>query len=119
MDKDKNLTIELSGLRFYGHYGLYPVESKWITELSIDISLLLKVDVEDTFELRNTIDYGEIYTLVDLHMKSPHKLLETIANQLITKIKQLDNRIELCKVRISKTPQLGGPLERVSVQMEY
>lgn len=119
MEPGRKVTIELSGLRFFGHYGLYPVESKWETELLIDLSVRFNLSKTDTIDLKDTIDYSDIYKTVATELKNEHQLLEVIAIHLIKRIKELDARIINCKVRISKKPILGGPLDQVAVEMEY
>ena len=42
--EDKNLVrIDLKDMRFFGIYGMYPVEKKWTTELCISLSLVFYV----------------------------------------------------------------------------
>lgn len=116
----KNLTIELSGLRFFGHYGLYPVESKWTTELTVDVSLQMNLMAKDSIQLQDTIDYIDIYRAIETEMNHEnHQLLESIALHLIRKLKNMDERIQHCKVKISKQAQLGGPSNGVAIEMEY
>lgn len=119
MPKDTNLTIELQGLRFYGQYGLYPVESKWTTALKVDVRIQTNIPVNEELRLEDTIDYSALYTLIALHMNQRHELLESIANQLIKKIKNWDKRILSCKIRIHKIPIVSGALDGVTVQLEY
>ncbi len=119
MSKDTNLTIELLGLRFYGQYGLYPVEANWTTELILDVSIKTHLTVNQEITLKNTIDYADVYKIIEEHMKLRHELLESAANQLILKLKNFDARIQTCNVRMRKIPQLGGALDGVIVQLEY
>ena len=119
MAPEQKLTIQLSGLRFFGHYGLYPVESKWTTELTIDLSIEFNIPVMDSIQLKDTIDYMTIYHSIESEMNEYHQLLESIALNLIKSVKKLDERILHCKVRITKKPQLGGPSDNVALELGY
>lgn len=119
MEPEHKLTIELTGLRFFGHYGLYPVEAKWNTEIIVDLSIEMKSNIKANYQLQDTIDYAELYKIIEIEMKEEHELLETIANKLARAIKKFDERIELCKVRLSKKPQLGGPSDKAVIEIEY
>lgn len=119
MEPEQKITIELSGLRFHGSYGLYPVESKWNTELAVDLSINFQIPDSDTIQLKDTIDYTAIYKTVEHEMNQGHQLLESIALHLIRSVKNMDRRIQHCKVKISKHAQLGGPSKGVSVEMQY
>lgn len=119
MEPIQKVTIQLSGLRFFGPYGLYPAESKWSIELRIDLSIQFKLLANDVIHLKDTIDYTDIYKTVAFEMNQKHQLLESFASNLIRSLKILDDRIEHCKVRVSKHPQLGGPCDGVAVEVEY
>jgi dihydroneopterin aldolase len=119
MEPEHKLTIELSGLRFFGHYGLYPVEANWNTEITVDLSIEMKSNIQGKYQLQDTIDYAELYKIIEIEMKQEHQLLETIANKIAGMVKKYDDRIELCKVRLSKKPQLGGPSEKAVIEIEY
>ena len=119
MAKDTKLTIELQGLRFYGQYGLYPVEAQWTTELILDVSIQMQLEVNQSIQLNDTVDYVDLYAIIKSHMNRKHELLEAAAYELIEKIKKSDKRIVNCKVRILKKPQIGGRLDDVAVQLEY
>ena len=119
MEPEKKLTIQLSGLRFFGHYGLYPVELKWTSELIIDLSIQFKLTISENIGLKDTIDYTDIYNTIAQEMHKDHLLLECIASNLINSLKKMDERITFCKIRVSKKPQLAGPLDNISIEMEY
>jgi dihydroneopterin aldolase len=87
--------------------------------LTIDVSIEFKIPVTDLIHLKDTIDYTTIYQAIESEMNKDHQLLESIAIILINSIKKCDERIQHCKVRVSKKPQLGRPLDQVAVELEY
>lgn len=119
MEQDKIIKIELTGLRFYGSYGLYEVESKWNTELLIDASVFFKIDSNAEIQLTDTVDYQKVSQEIQLELNKSHKLLETIASNLIKRIKKMDSKILSCKIKIYKKPLLSIPLLHVAVEMEF
>jgi dihydroneopterin aldolase len=118
MEPDQNLSIYLSGLRFFGQFGLYEVESKWNTELILDLCIQLRIPANNNIQLKDTIDYQTAYQVLDSVMKEKHELLESAAGMIIKKIKSMDQRIEYCKISITKKPSLGGPIEGVTISLE-
>ncbi|MBK8450596.1 MAG: dihydroneopterin aldolase [Saprospiraceae bacterium] len=113
------IKIELLGIRFFGSYGLYPVESLWNSELLMDCTLTFNINSESELELKDTVDYQMIYTELQSELQQKHKLLENIAIRSIKRIKNMDSRIRSCKIKIYKKPQLNGPLLHVAVELEF
>ena len=111
--------MEWSDMKFFGTYGLYPVESKWTTELNVSLILHFKVDASSPLNLNDTIDYQDVYRLVADQMTKPHGLLENLALILVQELKSFDSRILGGRICIRKKPQLGGPLESVGIALDF
>jgi dihydroneopterin aldolase len=117
MNGDK---IILKGMRFYGRHGCLPAElelGQWFEvdlELTLDLRKAAKSD-----DLRDTLNYAEIYSRVKELVEGPSfALIEALAERVLG-ICFAFNQVEKAKVLLKK-PQapLGGPLDYAAVEME-
>lgn len=119
MEDTKTLRIELNGLKFFGHYGLYPVEKKWIQCIIVDICILLSISRKSDFKLEDSLDYQQIYSLTETVCKKSSELLETIGFNLVDELsKQFPQILEL-NITIAKEVQWSGPGLPVKIKFEY
>ena len=107
--------ISLEGLEFYAYHGYYKEEQEIGSKYSLDI----KIDISDipaNDDLRNTINYEDIYKITKQEMEKKFKLLETIANNIISEIFLKYPQINNAEVSVSKfNPPLGGICQRAKV----
>ncbi len=94
-------TIHLNNMHFFAHHGLHEEETLAGNgfEVDISVSFLPHFPVQ---ELADTINYVEVYALLKKRMEHPTRLLETLAEQIVADIRQLDNRIHKISIRIKK-----------------
>ncbi len=119
MEDKKLVRIDLKDMRFFGFYGLYPVEKKWITELSISLSLAFYANKKGgRFVLEDTIDYQEIYKVVAEVCAHPEGLIENIAQSILQALMENFDQLIAAEVQIAKKPQLGGSVSQVVVFMD-
>ncbi|HEX5624466.1 MAG TPA: dihydroneopterin aldolase, partial [Saprospiraceae bacterium] len=78
-----------------------------------------KVDARGPLGLKDTIDYQDVYRLIAAEMARPQGLLENLALTLVNQLKTFDSRILGGRIRIRKNPQLGGPLDGVSIALDF
>jgi dihydroneopterin aldolase len=107
--------ISLEGLEFYAYHGFYKEEqeigNKYSLDIKIDISSIPASD-----ELRETINYEDIYNITKQQMEKRFKLLETIANNILSEIFLKYPQIDKAEVSVSKfNPPLGGICQRAKV----
>jgi len=104
-------SIELLGLEFFAHHGLYVEEQQKGNKFLIDISV--KANVENSLETDNidkTVNYEELYFIVAEEMKKPSKLLEHVANRICTRIIDCIPMVGQVDISLSKLdPPLKGP----------
>ncbi|MCB0706046.1 MAG: dihydroneopterin aldolase [Saprospiraceae bacterium] len=113
-------TISLEGMQFYAYHGYYKEERIIGGEYIVDVYIttdVRKAAVKD--DLANTINYETIYTICQMVMDEPAKLIETVAEKISLKIKHLYNNIKEMKVRVRKlNPPLNGPVAQAYVEVE-
>ena len=107
--------ISLEGLEFYAYHGYYKEEQEIGNKYSLDI----KIDISGipaNDDLKDTINYEDIYKITKLEMEKKFKLLETIANNIISEIFLKYPQINTAEVSVSKfNPPLGGICHRAKV----
>lgn len=96
-----NSTIFLKELFFFAYHGIHEEERI--------IGNQFKVDVEVNFlhqnnfnNITDTINYVEIYQLIQSKMNHPTPLLETLAESIIEAIAAFDKRIVTVSIAITK-----------------
>ena len=115
--------ISLEGLRFHAHHGYHGEERKLGNTFIVDISL--EVDFEkasESDELKETVNYEEVYSIVKSEMELPSKLLEHIIHRIQERFEHQFPQIKSLEVSISKlNPPIGGVCEKakVSIKKEY
>lgn len=100
-------TVSITGARFYAHHGFYEEEKiigSWY-EVDLSVDFLMKKDLSD--KLENTIDYQKLYLLIKAEMRDSVDLLETIVENLESKLTQYDIIKSEISVR-KENPPLGG-----------
>ena len=111
--------ISLEGMEFYAHHGHYREERIIGTRFVIDLHLevdTLKAQQSD--ELKDTVNYGSVYSLVRDEMAEDSKLLEHVADRILRKVLSGFPQIGHAKVIICKmNPPLGGQVEKVCVTL--
>ncbi|HVD98042.1 MAG TPA: dihydroneopterin aldolase [Cytophagaceae bacterium] len=112
--------IVLEGLEFYAYHGLYEQEQKIGNRFSVDIKILFDYTFEKGVEdLHKTVNYEKLYQSVHEEMKTPSKLLETLAGNIIDKIFITHPNVQLVEVSVSKyNPPVGGRCERAKVTLK-
>jgi 7,8-dihydroneopterin aldolase/epimerase/oxygenase len=103
-------TISLHGAEFFAYHGWYPEEQKLGNRFIVDID----VDFigEMTFsedDIKGTINYEQLYEIVDEQMKQTKKLIETVARNILNDTKKKFPAAKNVQVSIKKlNPPLKG-----------
>ena len=107
--------IHLDNLLFFAHHGLHDEEQ--IAGTHFEVSVQLDFNTEQPVEkLSQTIDYTEIYKIIQQHMREPVALLEKLAGKMADTIYEYDNRIHTIYIRIKKLqPPIANFSGNVSV----
>jgi dihydroneopterin aldolase len=112
--------IVLEGLEFYAYHGVYEQEQKIGNRFSVDIKILFDYTFQKGIEdLSKTVNYEKLYQCAQAEMKTPSKLLETLAANIIESIFVTHANIFSVEVSVSKfNPPVGGRCERAKVTLK-
>lgn len=102
------ITIHLDKLSFFAHHGLHDEEAVIGTDFELSVAVSFE-PVEKITSITQTINYAEVYRIIDQHMRHPVSLLESLAENILTSIYGLDERIVNISVNINKLhPPIPG-----------
>lgn len=111
--------IALEGLKFHGYHGVHEVERA--NGNSFEIDLELEVDFEKAAtedDIKLTVDYEEVYRIVEKELKGSSYLLEHLAQKILNALYSRYVHLEKVSVKVSKlNPPLGGECSRASVKL--
>ena len=108
--------IALEGIEFNVQHGLYELEKNTVGLYCVDIYIFLKnKSLSNSDKIADTVDYEKVYQICAQRMNKPVNLLETLAINIASDIKQKLLKKGKVKVRISK---MNPPFPHV-VQRSY
>ena len=112
--------IYLENIRTYSHHGCMKEETVIGSEYRVDLWLDADLTVASSSDdLLDTPDYVVLHKIVVDDMKSPSRLLEHVAQRIISRIKSTVTDLLHIRVRVSKiNPPIGGDVQSVSVLLE-
>ncbi len=101
--------IKLSGLRVWGHHGVFDFERREGQNFVIDVTLFLDLSMAaGSDDVANTVHYGELASaLAAVVAGEPVNLIETLASRLID-VCLADKRVAEATVTVHK-PQAPIP----------
>jgi dihydroneopterin aldolase len=100
--------IYLNDLIFNGFHGVYPSEKKIGNTFKLDLRIQLTPTTKTIDQLEQTIDYVQVYALIQKIMVVPTPLLETIVTNIADQILAAHPMAESVYVKITKQ-QLSVP----------
>lgn len=117
---EKNL-IELVNMEFYAHHGHFEEEqiigNKFIVNFSAETDIITPGLSDD---LKDALNYQELYNLISEEMSVTSKLLENVAVRIIDRVKSTYPQVKWARVSISKlNPPVGGKVEASRVVLSY
>lgn len=112
--------IKVKDLRFFSYHGFYPEEQILGSEYFVSIEVLFPMRSPLNDELKNTLNYETLYAIASTEMKSPQKLLETVASNILNKALTKSVNIEHIKVNICKiNPPFGGDKATSEIELTW
>lgn len=111
----------MHGAEFFAYHGFYPEEQKLgcLFLLDIEIGFIPQADLNDD-NLDNTVDYEKVYIIACEEMKHPRKLIETVGQSIIDRIKNKYPFVANIQVVLKKVnPPLIGKVAHSSVTINY
>ncbi|WP_437921635.1 dihydroneopterin aldolase [Sphingobacterium sp. LRF_L2] len=112
--------VALKDVRFFAPIGFYEEERILNNEFFVDLMIFFPFRNEAPDELPNTVNYAELFQLLQQTMKKERKLLESAAHEILERtLAQYDFITEL-KVSIRKTtPPFGIDNIHAVVSLHY
>jgi dihydroneopterin aldolase len=112
--------ISLEGLKFHAYHGVHPQERIVGGMFMVDIHLSMHIPAEGfRDDLHNTIDYERVYAVIAEVMREPKYLIETLAEEVITKLFDAVSLIQTAHIIISKMhPPVGGECLKSKIELK-
>jgi dihydroneopterin aldolase len=112
-------TIELRGIRAFGHHGADPGEKVVAQPFDIDVSLELDLSAARRSDaLGDTLDYSTLHaTIVRLVRERSYDLIERLGADVLDAI-LADRRVRSASVRIAKPQLLAGATPAVTLRAD-
>jgi len=113
------IKIALHEIKFFAYHGFYPEEQILGSHFLVDMEVEFKnKNVAD--EISNTVNYERLHSILTEEMKQPRRLLETLAQEMVAKIRSAYPYLETIKVAIKKlNPPLPGEVKYSLVEITY
>ena len=112
-------TIKVKNIRVFANHGCLKEEtaigSDYRVDLEVDANLIAS-SMSDN--LSDTVDYVFLNKVVREEMVKPSKLLETVAQRILTRIFNEDDLVRKATVSVGKiNPPIGGDVEMVTIKL--
>jgi len=112
--------IKVKNIRLYAYHGCLDEEGKIGSEYRVD--LFVKADLSKSAKsdnLSDTVDYVHLNKIVKEEMSVRTKLLETVADKILTRILNEILIVKNASVEVSKVnPPIGGNVAMVTIKMK-
>jgi len=111
--------IKVKNIRLYAYHGCLDEEGKIGSEYRVDVSV--KTDLSKSAKsdnLSDTVDYVHLNKIIKEEMAIRTKLLETVADKILTRILIEITIVNKATVQVSKVnPPIGGNVAMVTIKM--
>lgn len=112
--------VALEGIRFFAYHGYYPEEQKAGNEFLVEINTEMAVEENLNDELSDTVNYERLFEIAAFEMKTPRKLLETVAHRILKSIISEFPKLNNVKVGIRKLNlPVKGEVKNSLVELIY
>ncbi len=110
--------IRVQNIRIHTNHGCMDEEAKIGSDYIVNAVVNTNLDVSaQTDDLKDTVDYVAIYTIVYEEMKIRAKLLETVVQRIIDRVLKEHSTVEEVQIEVQKlNPPIGGNVGYVSVE---
>lgn len=114
-----NGKVALEGLEFHAFHGVYPHERESGNFFEVDITVETDFsDAATSDELDGTVNYEELFKIIKEEMEKPSKLLETVAENVVTDVMNRFPSALAVEFKISKlNPPIGGKCKKATVTL--
>ncbi len=94
-------SIQLNNIRLFGRHGWHKEEAVIGNEFELSVSINFNSETAIK-TLADTINYVAVFEVIKKVFINPYPLLESLLQQIVTEIYDLDNRITFINISISK-----------------
>ena len=110
--KITHTTISLNDLKFYAYHGVMAQENKVGAHYTVNVRITFTADLEALKhdELHGTVNYAQVYDDIKTIMNIPHKLLESVAYDMVQLL--FDHYPSIQEVWISVCKDTGKEMRR-------
>jgi dihydroneopterin aldolase len=112
-------TVALKDVKCFALHGYYPEEQLTGNHFIIDLTTeFTPVGFDD--ELAQTVNYEDLNSIIRAEMKNTQKLLETVLNNIISKVIEIYPFVEKIEVSMKKlNPPMPGQIGHSFVKLSY
>jgi dihydroneopterin aldolase len=116
----KKVWIGLEGMEFYAYHGVYEEERKIGGKYIVDVLVYTNAKYAELHDdLNGTVNYEQIYKVVEQNMQQPVKLIERLVRKIMDDIRLFVVKEDTIRIKIRKlNPPLGAKVEASVVEME-
>ena len=116
----KKVWIGLEGMEFYAYHGVYIEEQMKGGKFMVDVMIFTDAEYAQLQDdLTGTVNYEQLYKVVEQNMQQPVKLIERLARKIIDDIRLFVVKEDTIRIKIRKiNPPLGAKVEASVVEIE-
>jgi len=112
--------VALTDLRFYAFHGYYPEEQVLGNEFTVAVRTGFLRRETGGDELNRTVNYETLYNIAKTEMQVARKLLETVAETMLTRVQEEFPFVDEIEVTICKNqPPFGGDRAKAAVTLSW
>lgn len=113
--------IHLHGLRFHAYHGVLPQErsvgNNYVVSLRIGYPVEAALASDD---VADTLNYAEVYRLVEQEMGVPSQLVERVAARMAERLFRQYPRISTIDIHLTKqNPPMGACCDGAGVELHF
>ena len=114
-----NSYISLHNLRFYAYHGVLPQEQQTGGNFTVNVKVAYPVDnALCTDNVGDTLNYAELYEIINKEMLKPSCLLEHVAGRIGESIfRQFPSAIEVWLGIVKHNPPMGADTDGAEVEV--
>ncbi|TAH03267.1 MAG: dihydroneopterin aldolase [Sphingobacteriales bacterium] len=114
-------TIGLEGVQFKGAIGLHPEEKILGNNFLVDFEITFKNTKQpDTENLNETINYCDLYSILETELAQTTDLLETVAQDILDQTLLAYPFLRSIKIKIKKlNPPINAQIANAFVALNY
>ncbi|MBK0381164.1 dihydroneopterin aldolase [Mucilaginibacter segetis] len=114
------IKVALHQAEFFAHHGFYPEEQLIGTRFMVDIEVgFIPEQSLESDKISQTVNYEELYAILDEEMKNTRKLIETVAQAIIDRVKERFPFVLFAEVTLKKHSPFSGPVKHSAVTISY